>query len=126
VASLGQTAALELGEQGIRVSTVSPGLTDTPLVGGFTTIPTVRDAFLRQIPLRRPATPEDIAAAALLLASDDPAYITGSNLFVDGGWEQTAYPDLRPHIGDLAAARAQREADMGEAGGSEAGGTPTH
>lgn len=110
VVSLGQTAALELGEHGIRVSTVSPGLTDTPLVSGFTGVPGVRDAFMRQIPLKRPATPEDIAAAALFLASDDASYITGSNLFVDGGWEQTAYPDLRPLVADIAAARAAAEA----------------
>jgi NAD(P)-dependent dehydrogenase (short-subunit alcohol dehydrogenase family) len=102
VVSLGQSAALELGDHGIRVSTVSPGLTDTPLVQPITDDPRLHAAYMERIPLRRPAQPEDIAAAALFLVSDDAAYITGVNLFVDGGWEQTAYPDLRPFIGDIA------------------------
>src|SRR6478736_10256274 len=46
VVSLGQSAALELGEHGIRVTTVSPGLTDTPLVRPMTSLPTVNDAFM--------------------------------------------------------------------------------
>jgi meso-butanediol dehydrogenase/(S,S)-butanediol dehydrogenase/diacetyl reductase len=113
VVSLGQSAALELGEAGIRVSTVSPGLTDTPLVRPMTGVPHVRDAFLERIPLRRPAQPEDIAAAALFLASADGAYITGVNLFVDGGWEQTGYPDLRPLLADIAAAASTDAPDAG-------------
>ncbi len=104
VVSLGQTAALELGEHGIRVSTVSPGLTATPLVAPLTDVPGVREVFVQRIPLGRPATPEDIAAAATLLASDDGAYISGVNLFVDGGWEQTGYPDLRPVIAEIVGA----------------------
>jgi NAD(P)-dependent dehydrogenase (short-subunit alcohol dehydrogenase family) len=103
VASLSQTAALELGDLGIRVSALSPGLTDTPLVGPMLALPPVHAAFMERIPLRRPAQPEDIAAAALFLASDDASYITGVNLFVDGGWEHTAYPDLRPFMTGIAA-----------------------
>jgi len=95
VASLTQSAAIELGELGIRVSTVSPGLTATPLIGPMMSIPGAEEAFMQQIPLRRPAQPDDIAGAALFLVSDDATYITGVNLFVDGGWEHTAYPDLR-------------------------------
>lgn len=110
VVSLGQSAALELGEHGIRVATVSPGLTDTPLVAALTTLPQVNAAFMDRIPLRRPAQPEDIAAAALFLASADGAYISGANLFVDGGWEQTAYPDLRPLIADIMANSAEASA----------------
>jgi meso-butanediol dehydrogenase / (S,S)-butanediol dehydrogenase / diacetyl reductase len=103
VVSLGQSAALELGEHGIRVATVSPGLTDTPLVQPMTSLPNVHAAFIERIPLRRAATPEDIAAAALFLGSDDASYISGVNLFVDGGWEQTGYPDMRPLIADILA-----------------------
>ena len=113
VVSLGQSAALELGEHGIRVSTVSPGLTDTPLVRPMTSLPQVNAAFMDRIPLRRPATPEDIAASALFLASPDGAYITGVNLFVDGGWEQTAYPDMRPLIGNILANAASRDEPAG-------------
>ncbi|MEO5902103.1 MAG: SDR family NAD(P)-dependent oxidoreductase [Ilumatobacteraceae bacterium] len=101
VVMVGQTAALELGEHGIRVCTVSPGLTDTPLVAALTGDAEANQAYLDRIPLKRPATPEDIASAALYLASADASYITGVNLFVDGAWEQTAYPDLRPMLGRL-------------------------
>jgi NAD(P)-dependent dehydrogenase (short-subunit alcohol dehydrogenase family) len=101
VVMIGQTAALELGEHGIRVCTVSPGLTDTPLVAALTSDPEANAAYLERIPLRRPASPDDIASAALYLASDDASYITGVNLFVDGAWEQTAYPDLRPMLSRL-------------------------
>jgi meso-butanediol dehydrogenase/(S,S)-butanediol dehydrogenase/diacetyl reductase len=103
VVGLGQTAALELAEHGIRVSTVSPGLTATPLTAPMTGVPAVTDAFRERIPLGRAAEPEEIAAAALFLASDDGAYISGVNLFVDGAWEQTAYPDLRPVLADILA-----------------------
>jgi meso-butanediol dehydrogenase/(S,S)-butanediol dehydrogenase/diacetyl reductase len=104
VASLTESAAIEFGERGIRVCTVSPGLTATPLIGPMMAIPGAEAAFMQRIPLRRPAQPGDIAGAALFLSSDDAAYITGVNLFVDGGWEHTAYPDLRAVIGGPAQA----------------------
>ena len=113
VVSLGQTAALELGEHGIRVSTVSPGLTATPLVRPMTDVASVEAAFIERIPLGRPATPEDIAASATFLASDDGAYISGANLFVDGGWEQTGYPDLRPMFAEILAHVEAMQADAG-------------
>lgn len=103
VVALGQTGALELAEHGIRVSTVSPGLTATPLTAPMTGVPAVTEAFCERIPLGRAAQPEEIAAAALFLASDDAAYISGVNLFVDGAWEQSTYPDLRPLIADILA-----------------------
>jgi NAD(P)-dependent dehydrogenase (short-subunit alcohol dehydrogenase family) len=109
VVMIGQTAALELGEHGIRVSTVSPGLTDTPLVAALTGDEETNNAYLARIPLKRPATPEDIASAALYLASDDATYITGVNLFVDGAWEQTGYPDLRPAFNRMMAAAAEAD-----------------
>jgi NAD(P)-dependent dehydrogenase (short-subunit alcohol dehydrogenase family) len=96
VEMLSKTACVELAEHQIRVNTVSPGVTATPLLearlAGNTDL---RDAILDRVPLRRPGRPDDIAAAALYLASDDAAYVTGQNLFVDGGWGQAAYPDLR-------------------------------
>jgi NAD(P)-dependent dehydrogenase (short-subunit alcohol dehydrogenase family) len=98
VAMLSQCGALEFGEHAIRVNAVSPGLTDTPLVRPLLDVPELRQAYLDRIPLGRPATPEDIAAAALFLAGDDARYVSGVNLFVDGAWEQTTYPDLRPFL----------------------------
>jgi NAD(P)-dependent dehydrogenase (short-subunit alcohol dehydrogenase family) len=101
VAMLSQCGALEFGEHGIRVTAVSPGLTNTPLVRPLIEVPELRHAYLDRIPLGRAASPEDIAAAALFLASDDARYVSGVNLFVDGGWEQAAYPDLRPLLAGL-------------------------
>ncbi|MGH3252559.1 MAG: SDR family NAD(P)-dependent oxidoreductase [Trebonia sp.] len=104
VAMLTKCGALELAEAGIRVNAVSPGLTDTPLTAGSLALPGVLDAYNDRIPLKRAASPAEIAAAALYLTSDDAGYVSGVNLFVDGAWATTGYPDLRPY---LAAAAAQ-------------------
>lgn len=96
VEMLGRNAALELASHGVRVNSVSPGLTDTPLTAPFRAVQGVEQAFMARIPMNRWGSPEDMAAAALFLASRDASYITGSNLVVDGGWETTAYPDLKP------------------------------
>lgn len=98
VEMLSRNAALELAPHKIRVNTVSPGLTDTPLTAGFREVQGVEAAFMQRIPMKRWGTPADMAAAALFLASDDAGYISGSNLFVDGGWETTGYPDLQPFV----------------------------
>jgi len=98
VEMLSRNAALEMAPVGIRVNTVSPGLTDTPMTAGFHAIPGLEDAYMQRIPLRRWGSPEDMAAAALFLASDDAAYISGTNLVVDGAWNTTGYPDLRPFM----------------------------
>ena len=83
------------------MNTVSPGLTDTPLTAGIRDLPGAEEAFMDRIPLARWGTPDEMAAAALFLASDDAGYISGANLFVDGGWETTGYPDLRPFSNSL-------------------------
>lgn len=95
---LTKQAALELGESGIRVNAVSPGLVSTPLTAGLTSLPGVTEAYNERIPMRRPAEPEEIAAAALFLASDDASYVSGDNLVVDGAWQVSGYPDLRPFM----------------------------
>lgn len=94
VEMLGRVAALELAPHGIRVAAVGPGLTDTPMVARLLADPVARDAFLDNIPLQRPARPEDIAAAVAYLASDDAAYVTGQTLYVDGGASMQRYPSL--------------------------------
>jgi NAD(P)-dependent dehydrogenase (short-subunit alcohol dehydrogenase family) len=104
VEMLGRNAALELAAHRIRVNTVSPGLTDTPLTATFKVVPGVEEAFFSRIPMRRWGTPEDMAAASLFLASDDAGYISGANLVVDGAWETTGYPDLQPFLEKLLAA----------------------
>ncbi len=98
VEMLSRNAALELAQHRIRVNTVSPGLTDTPLTSGIHQAPGLEQAFMQRIPMARWGTPDEMAAAALFLASADAGYISGSNLFVDGAWETSGYPDLRPFM----------------------------
>ena len=103
VEMLSRNAALELASKRIRVNTISPGLTDTPLTAVMHNVAGVEGAYMDRIPMKRWGTPEDMAAAALFLASDDAGYISGSNLFVDGGWETTGYPNLQPFTSQLTA-----------------------
>jgi NAD(P)-dependent dehydrogenase (short-subunit alcohol dehydrogenase family) len=93
-----RNAALELARDGIRVNTVLPGLVDTPLTAGFLGVAELKQDYLDRIPLRRPASPAEIAGPCLYLASDDASYINGASLVVDGGWEVTNYPDLSRYL----------------------------
>jgi len=76
--------AHEFGKQGIRANSISPGLTDTPMTAAAKTVPGLFDAFLKGYPLGRIGTTDDIAAAAVWLASDE-CYMSGENLQVNGG-----------------------------------------
>jgi 3-oxoacyl-[acyl-carrier protein] reductase len=76
--------AVDLGEYGIRVNAVAPGVTHTYRTDPHVGSPSYR-ATRARIPLRRFGTVADIAAAVAFLASDDASYITGQVLFVDGG-----------------------------------------
>lgn len=95
---LSRQAALELTDRGIRINTVSPGLVETPLTDQLTSVPAILQSYMERIPIGRMAQPEEIAAAVLFLASDDASYISGNNLVVDGAWNTTGYPDLRPFL----------------------------
>jgi len=81
VKSLGEAWARD----GIRVNGIAPGLVPTKLTSVTTDHPERLEASLRSIPLRRMGTPEDMAGAALFLASPLSAYMTGQTLVVDGG-----------------------------------------
>lgn len=83
VRSYARTWTQELAARGIRVNTLSPGPTNTPMFEGVGD--EVRDALTRRIPFGRLGRPEEIASAALFLASDDSSYVGGSDLHVDGG-----------------------------------------
>jgi NAD(P)-dependent dehydrogenase (short-subunit alcohol dehydrogenase family) len=96
VEMLTKVAALELIERGIRVNTILPGYTDTPAVSMAGNTSRLDMAVLNRIPMHRAATAAEIAAPALFLASDDAAYVAGTSLLVDGGWELTGCPDRRP------------------------------
>ena len=79
-----RTVANEFGEKGIRANTISPGLTDTPMTADALQSPALANAFAQCYPLGRYGTSDDIAAAALFLASED-CFMTGENLQVNGG-----------------------------------------
>lgn len=86
VRSFARTWTSDLKPRKIRVNVVSPGPIETPLLGD---IPQeMRDHFATMVPLARIGEPDEIAKAALFLCSDDSSYVTGVELFVDGGMAQ--------------------------------------
>lgn len=93
-----KNAALELGDRGIRVNAILPGLIRTPLTAGFMDGGPIEKDFITRIVAARAGEPDEIAGPALFLAGDDASYVNGTSLVVDGGWEITNYPDLRPVV----------------------------
>jgi NAD(P)-dependent dehydrogenase (short-subunit alcohol dehydrogenase family) len=87
VAMLTKAMSVDHAREGIRVNAIAPGPTDTPMLGGVMTPQELR-AFGEAMPIGRLAQPEELAAAALFLASDEASYVTGAVFAVDGG--QTA------------------------------------
>jgi 2-hydroxycyclohexanecarboxyl-CoA dehydrogenase len=94
--------AHEWGAQGIRANSISPGLTETPMTADAKNIPGLFDAFLAGYPLGRIGTSDDIAAAAVFLASDE-CFMTGENLQVNGGLTLRRNP-TREEMGAAIAA----------------------
>jgi NAD(P)-dependent dehydrogenase (short-subunit alcohol dehydrogenase family) len=92
VEMLTRVAALELGPRGVRVNAIAPGFVETPMTAP--TQPKSRAAYIDAIPLGRPGRPDDIARAALFLASDDAAWFNGETLVVDGGEVHREAPRL--------------------------------
>lgn len=86
--SLVRTAAAELAEQKVRVNAVSPGPTDSGIIAKGATpaeVTAIEQHLASLIPMRRMGRPEEIARAALFLASSDSSFMTGEELVVDGG-----------------------------------------
>jgi len=86
VVALTENLALELGPKGINVNAIAPGVIETDMTKGLTTDEKTSAGLLARIPKGRFGKPEDIGAAAAFLASDEADYITGTVLYVDGGW----------------------------------------
>ena len=76
--------ARTVGEWGVTVNAVTPGIIDTDMIADWP--PEWRDRWLAEIPLHRFGTADDVAAAVAFLASDDASYITGTTLDVNGGY----------------------------------------
>jgi NAD(P)-dependent dehydrogenase (short-subunit alcohol dehydrogenase family) len=104
IEALVQMAADELGASNVRVNAIAPGLVDTEMVEAITAGGPVLDDYLEQMPIARPGTVEDIAAAAAYLAGDQSTWVTGQVLHVDGGHSLRRGPlfhaFLEPVFGD--------------------------
>lgn len=80
---LAKSMARELASRGITVNAVAPGLIETDMTAALPD--KAKEAMVGQVPLGRPGTPEDVAAAVAFLVSDEASYITGQVLHVSGG-----------------------------------------
>jgi glucose 1-dehydrogenase len=82
---LARTLAVELGPLGITINNIAPGAIMTPINKKLLEDKPKLDALLKNIPLGRLGTPEEVASLAAFLASDEAAYVTGSTYIIDGG-----------------------------------------
>jgi cyclopentanol dehydrogenase len=83
---LTKATAIQYAKDGIRVNSVHPGPIVTPMTEARRANPEVYKLTVSRIPLGRYGQPEDVAYGVLYLASDESAYVTGSELVIDGGW----------------------------------------
>ena len=97
VALLTKVMAISLADHGIRVNAIGPGPVKTAMEAAVLADPTKRRIREIRTPLRRMAEPEEVAAVAAFLASDDASYLTGQTLYVDGGRLALAY--MMPEAG---------------------------
>lgn len=89
VMGLTRAFANELGPRGIRVNAIAPGLVETRFASALTSNAEISKMVIDRTALKRFAQPDDIAGAAVFLASDESRYVTGQTLAVDGGWTIT-------------------------------------
>jgi len=86
VEGLTKAMAVELGPAGVRVNALAPTFIETPMTRPMLDDPDFKEFVQRMIPLGKVGQPDDVAAAALYLASDAAAMVTGHSLRIDGGW----------------------------------------
>lgn len=95
--------AYEYGRYGVRANSISPGFTKTPMTAEAAATPGLEEAFVKEYPLGRIGTADDIAAAAIFLARDD-CFMTGQNLQVNGGLTLRRNPTQSEINASIAAA----------------------
>ncbi len=81
-----KTLAAELGPRGVRANTIAPGVVETPLTAPIKAQADWYDAYAQKSIFGRWAQPSEMAGAVVYLASDASSYVTGTTIFVDGGW----------------------------------------
>ena len=81
-----KAAAVQNGKEGIRVNSVHPGIMPPMRTARLTADPVQREKMIARVPMGREGEPEEVAYAVLFLASDEASYITGAELYVDGGY----------------------------------------
>jgi NAD(P)-dependent dehydrogenase (short-subunit alcohol dehydrogenase family) len=86
IVQLLRAIAAEHGPRGVRANAIAPGVVETPLTAQIKSHPAWYDAYAQRSALRRWGQPREIAGAVVYLASDASSFVTGSCLFVDGGW----------------------------------------
>lgn len=86
IRTLTKSTAVQYGKDGIRANSVHPGLMPPMRTSGATADPAVRAKMLKGVPLGRSGDVDEVANAILFLASDEASYITGAELYVDGGY----------------------------------------
>jgi NAD(P)-dependent dehydrogenase (short-subunit alcohol dehydrogenase family) len=85
IISMTQTLAVEVGGRGVRVNAIAPGLVDTKFAAAIVTNESLKKMWMERTPQGRVGLPDDIAGAALYLASDAASYVNGHVLVIDGG-----------------------------------------
>ncbi|HUF85044.1 MAG TPA: SDR family NAD(P)-dependent oxidoreductase [Acidimicrobiia bacterium] len=85
VDALTRLVATQYGKQGVRANCICPGGIDTPMTAGRFLTPGATEVFEKRVPLARVGQPDEIAAVAAFLLSDDAAYLSGQTVAVDGG-----------------------------------------
>lgn len=106
--SLVRCFANEFGQHGIKINSVVPGLTATPMAAAAVATPGLEDAFRKEYPLGRIGTAEDIANAAVFLASDE-SFLTGQKVQTNGGLTLRRNPTAAEMQASIGAAMAAAE-----------------